>query len=168
MAVEGITLQITRLGLDGEALDQARLNSMIRVLPPSRSTILATTFQSITDAVVTYQLNLLSAVQVSNPEGRTIPVEATIVEIEKLQNDRLFRLSVEVDVLTETVEPGYVIILQVNGFGSTGTPLGTNSVQWNVLPEELPLSIDLDLFSLNGPLQDFELLAEALPLSQVP
>jgi hypothetical protein len=167
-SVEGITLQITRVTPQGEVLDQARMNSTLRILPPNRSTILATTFQTSMDVENDIQLNLLSAVQVSNPEARAVPIDINLVKLEKLQNDQLYRFRGQVNPVDEPVESSYAINIQVNGYSLSGDPIGTNTLQINALPEELPLEFSLDLFSLNGPIHEYEILAEALPFAQDP
>jgi hypothetical protein len=145
----------------GDLLEQAQASSLTRVIPQSQAIILAASFYLNPGQSFTAQAELISAVQVSNPEERLIEVELRELKLEKRTNDRLYQFEGLIELREDQPQGDVDLTIQAFGYNADGEPIGSNALQILVDTGDFPFSFNLSLFSLAEAIEDFELLVEA-------
>jgi LysM repeat protein len=159
--VEAVSVQVALFNDSGDLLEQAQASSLTRVIPQSQAIILAASFNLSPGQIFTAQAELISAVQVSNPEERLIEVELRELKLEKRTNDRLYQFEGLIELREDQPQGDVDLTIQAFGYNADGEPIGSNALQILVDTGDFPFSFNLSLFSLAEAIEDFELLVEA-------
>jgi LysM repeat protein len=162
--VEGISANISMFDPDGVFLGQSQANTLTRVLPPGRATVLDATFQFDTSQSFCPQAELVSAVQVSNLDSRQISVDLSNLKINRSSDRQLYQFEGLIDIEEVDYTGAVIITVQVFGYNNEAEPNGLNTLQIELESITSPIPFELSLFSLGGDIADFEILLEAQPL----
>ena len=163
--VEGISAHISLFNPTGDLLDQSQASSMIRVLPQGKATVLDASFRLDSGQSIQPQAELVSAVQVSNLEDRSLSVDLSNLEIDRLSDKQLIYFEGLIDLVGAEVQGAAILTVQVIGYNHEAEPNSLNAVQIEVADILDPVPFTLSLFSLGGEIADFEFLIEAQPIS---
>jgi LysM repeat protein len=159
--VEGVAVLISIFNGSGDLRQQAQASSLTRTIPPSQETILEARFNLDPDQSFSAQAELISAVQVSNPEERLIEVMLSELKVEKFSDDRLYQFEGLIELQEDRPQGDVNLTIQAFGYNADGEPVGTNALQVSVDASDFPFPFTLSLFSLAKAVEDFEFLVEA-------
>lgn len=159
--LEGIAVQISLFDAIGDPIGQSNAYAMTRWLPKDQSTVLEATFNVDLRSIAATQLDILSAVQVSNLDERLVPVEVTQLNVDRLVDSHLYRFEGLIEKLDEGQEGTVFITIQAFGYNASGEPVGSKTLQVQIQSEEFPYSFEIPLFSLGGKIDEFNLFIEA-------